>query len=185
MTGILDKLNSLFEDTIDFWSGQHPAKRIAKFRNWSVPQIAGYENSPKYKEILDAFNKVPYSSKLEDFILANDINNTNAVGKYNISTGVATVIPLSPKNMTKAITAHELGHNFLRYRKTRQNEIDPDIIAGAVLNNEDPFDMYKKIQDRKEAAKYYNKAINDNIPSGGEVPTIKRNGRLFYKSQWK
>ena len=182
---MIDEIQRILEDAVDFWTGRHPAERIASNRNWRIPQIAGYENHPRYAEVAKAFDAMPLSKSLRDFVFVNKIKgDPSATGSYNTKTGIAHVIPFKPLRHTEVNAAHELGHHFLKKYWVRQNEYDPDIMAAAVLRGESPkaaFDKY----DWKEGIKYYNDAVDKYVPEKGLLKNILRNGKYEFPTIWR
>lgn len=119
MASVVDKIVGVLQDAVDYWTGQHPAKRIAPHRDWEYPQIAGYESHPFFKDIKEAFRAVPGSKELSDFTLRRAASPREAAemppgtsGWIQQPAAVASIIPLS-REQVRYGTAHELGHNYL------------------------------------------------------------------------
>jgi len=142
---VVDKIVSVLQDAADFWTDEHPAKRFRPDRDWRHPQIAGYENHPYFKDIQEVFERAPLSETVGDFTLRRAASpgevfagaGSTTPGWYNTKTGEIAIIPLK-RDQTKYITAHELGHNYLRnkYGLTgSETEIPASKIAYNIIKN--------------------------------------------------
>jgi hypothetical protein len=187
MPSILDQIVNTVTTAKDFWTGAHPAKRLATQRNWKYPHLAGYEAHPRYAEAVEAFDAVPRSNRINDFNFVREINpKSAAIGSWNREDDRVKVIPFPRIGVTKAIAAHELGHNMLDSYNLRQNETGADTVAGAVLRGEDvdsTLATHRRLGDAK-AIEYYNNAVDRHIGTGAHV-TIDPKNKKQYLSIWK
>lgn len=183
MASVVDKIVGVLQDAVDYWTGQHPAKRIAPHRDWEYPQIAGYESHPFFKDIKEAFRAVPGSKELSDFTLRRAASPREAAemppgtsGWIQQPAAVASIIPLS-REQVRYGTAHELGHNYLfdQYRyggpatETAASKLAVDSLRGRPTSDNDLLDLiYIEASPRtapqgKEAVRRYNNTVRELI----------------------
>lgn len=187
--GILDNyfsgIKEALETSYDFWSGRHPSERRSPQYNWNYRQIAGYENHPRYNELKQAFDAVPYSSALGDLRLVKEISGyPNAVGSYNEDTNIAEAIPFEKKGYTSSVTAHELGHSWMRNTRNMNSEpraYSTEIAFNKGLHKEGLSREWARVMDLYENNKReYNKEYDKYVPDY----TKEKNKEGEYKSYW-
>jgi hypothetical protein len=181
---LLDTITTAY----DFYTGEHPAKRIAPHRNWDIPQLAGYEQHPRYLEVAEAMKgRVPYSDTVSDVQLVRNVATPRALGNYQVSTKVIKVIPMKNPGVTKFTVGHELGHHFLNESGRTQREISADVIGAAVLDNRtDPEGVLRSMTGKgtDNAQKYIGDMIVKN-KADSVIRPVKIGEKYFYPSVWK
>lgn len=182
----VNKIVGVLQDAYDFWTGANPAQRGAPHRDWSVPQLAGYENHPFFPEMKEAFLKVPYAEHAADFVLRSnpakgeldEASNPYTSAWIRQSAGIINLIPLTAAQ-TRLGTAHELGHNALakHYRIARSatevpaSSIVIDSLAGKKIDFENMAELVNVAAgSNKVAMPKYNAEINRIIEATKGIP---------------